>query len=411
MNLINEKVQHKVFGIGTVIACDEKYITIEFQTKKSKFPYPEAFDKFIAALDPTVAELINAEMRAVKAAKEAKKAEEAAKKVVEEERRLEILKRQEIKKTVKKSSAQKKNNVVKRAPGKVLTYLVFQGDTYDEECRGQFIWAPKYTKSGGTCHHWDRLMELQRGDIIFHCSNGYIRAISIVKEHCVDSKRPGDWDQWEKDGRRVDCNYHVLKRPLKHGDYKDKIVEYCNIKYFPFDKDGNGNMGYLFELNRELAIFFVEEASRCNDYLFTVLELSWMLCDTPTIASLDDLRNNCETIDKYLDSKKDPEYSFALELIKQSTCFVAMKKEGVYRFYPSRFVGYKENSMVKHENNGEKDGRETNSIIESLLGAGKPIPNAKLGEAYKEYCKLLGLEPRDKGSFGVEHKFWEIYEW
>ena len=56
----------------------------------------------------------------------------------------------------------------------------------------------------------------------------------------------------------------MLKTPLKHGAYKDKILEYCNVKYAPFDKDGNGNMGYLFDLNQNLAAFFIQEIAKKN---------------------------------------------------------------------------------------------------------------------------------------------------
>ena len=414
MNLINEKIKHKAFGIGTVVECDSSYITIKFPSKTSKFPYPAAFEKFIAPVDPAIADAIDNEVKAAKAAEEAKKAAEAARKAAEEERRLYLLRQQESKKTVKKTETAKNENVVKRVPGQALTYLVFQGDTYDEECTGQFIWAPKYTKAGGTCHHWERLMDVRPGDIIFHCSNGYIRAISIVKERCVNSARPdqstGDWMQWEKDGRRVDCDYHVLKKPLKHGNYKDVITEYCNVKYAPFDKDGNGNMGYLFDLNHKLAMFFLGEAADANEYLYDVPEFSWMLCGIPTITTLDELWSNCNLLDTYVNSKKDPEYSFALNLIKRGTCFVAIEKAGAYRFYPSRFVGYQENSMAKHENNEWKDGKETNPAIGCLLGIGAPVDNVKLDEIYKEYCRALGFEPQEKGAFGVEHKFWEIHE-
>ena len=115
-------------------------------------------------------------------------------------------------------------------------------------------------------------------------------------------------------------------------------------------------------------------------------------------------------LDSYLESRKDPEYSFALNLIRRGTCFVAIQRKGAYRFYPSRFVGYKENSMSKHENNEWKDGKKTNPAIGNLLGVGTPIPNATLDLAYKDYCRKLGFEPQDKGAFGVEHKFWEIHE-
>ena len=39
------------------------------------------------------------------------------------------------------------------------------------------------------------------------------------------------------------------------------------MKYAPFDKDGNGNRGYLFDLNRNLAKIFVEKTVVKNGYL------------------------------------------------------------------------------------------------------------------------------------------------
>lgn len=50
-------------------------------------------------------------------------------------------------------------------------------------------------------------------------------------------------------------------------EYKEKAKEYCGVKYAPFDKDGNGNMGYLFDLNKELTKFFIEKSVIKNDYL------------------------------------------------------------------------------------------------------------------------------------------------
>ena len=39
------------------------------------------------------------------------------------------------------------------------------------------------------------------------------------------------------------------------------IIRFCQVKYSPFDKDGNGNMGYLFDINRELAKYLSEQLS------------------------------------------------------------------------------------------------------------------------------------------------------
>lgn len=146
-------MKHKMFGVGTVVAQDEEYITVEFQVKTSKFAYPVAFEKFISSIDDDIADAVYAELSAAKAAEEEKKAVEAAKKFEEEQRCLEQLQKGQSKKSVKKTSTPKNQYAVKRNSGQALTYLVFQGDTYEEECKGQFIWASKYTKSGGTCHH------------------------------------------------------------------------------------------------------------------------------------------------------------------------------------------------------------------------------------------------------------------
>jgi hypothetical protein len=126
-----------------------------------------------------------------------------------------------------------------------------------------------------------------------------------------------------------------------------------------------------------------------------------------TVSNLNELITNIQTLDGYLNAQVDPEYDFALNLIKNGTCFVAMEDSSVYRFYPSRFIGYADNSMDAHLNNMEKDGKETNPAISKILGA-KPSINSILNKEYARYCETLGFEPRDKGAFGSERKFWVI---
>ena len=126
-----------------------------------------------------------------------------------------------------------------------------------------------------------------------------------------------------------------------------------------------------------------------------------------TVSNLNELITNIQTLDGYLNAQVDPEYDFALNLIKNGTCFVAMEDSSVYRFYPSRFIGYADNSMDAHLNNVEKDGKETNPAISKILGA-KPSINSILNQEYARYCEALGFVPRDKGAFGSERKFWLI---
>ena len=130
--------------------------------------------------------------------------------------------------------------------------------------------------------------------------------------------------------------------------------------------------------------------------------------DVPTVESLDEVLDNCATLDGYIESRKDPEYTYALDLVKRGTCFLAIEDEGEYRFYPSRFIGYYNNSMVQHENNVDKDGRVTNPAIEAAIDQGNPTPNSELDLLYKNYCNSLGFHASDKGTFGVERKFWVV---
>lgn len=50
----NLEVNHKSFGKGIVISQQGKYITIQFDTMKKVFVYPDAFETFLTLADGTV---------------------------------------------------------------------------------------------------------------------------------------------------------------------------------------------------------------------------------------------------------------------------------------------------------------------------------------------------------------------
>lgn len=129
------------------------------------------------------------------------------------------------------------------------------------------------------------------------------------------------------------------------------------------------------------------------------------------VETLEEIKQNIFTLDGYLDRKVEPEYSFALSLVKKGTCFIVVKQDGDYRFYPSRFIGYAENTMVTHENaklNKKADGRKTNLAIEKILNQRESC-DAKMEKAYQEYCRKLGFTANDKGTFGVQRKYWRLF--
>ena len=125
------------------------------------------------------------------------------------------------------------------------------------------------------------------------------------------------------------------------------------------------------------------------------------------VKSLEEIRHNIAVLDSYLDKKTDPEYSNALGLVKRGICFVADSSSGIYRFYPSRFIGYVDNTMDKHMSNTTKDGKQTNPAISTILHD-KPQHNLQLEELYQTYCQSLGFEANEKESRGIDRKYWLI---
>lgn len=126
------------------------------------------------------------------------------------------------------------------------------------------------------------------------------------------------------------------------------------------------------------------------------------------VTSISEINRNLQTLDRYLDGKHDPEYSFALGLVKRGTCFIAVKSGQGYKFYPSRFMGYVGNTMEKHQNNIEKDGKETNPAISAVLHKEVSF-DPELERFYREYCESLGFAANEKGAFGVQRKYWRFF--
>jgi hypothetical protein len=73
MDIVNIKVKHKSFGVGTITEFDGNSITVQFENKKSIFIYPDAFDKFITAEEPSIQDAIKKEIVAAKQASEEKR--------------------------------------------------------------------------------------------------------------------------------------------------------------------------------------------------------------------------------------------------------------------------------------------------------------------------------------------------
>ena len=135
-------------------------------------------------------------------------------------------------------------------------FLVFQGDTYEEEKLLSCLWAPKLNKAGHEEHHHRRLLEADIGDQVVHLENRKIRAISKVKSKAYDCECPKEFNRpdWSKDGRKVDLNLTEFDNPINVDSIFNKIKDNLPEKYSPFNVHGGGNQGYFYD------IFFILSA-------------------------------------------------------------------------------------------------------------------------------------------------------
>ena len=118
------------------------------------------------------------------------------------------------------------------------------------------------------------------------------------------------------------------------------------------------------------------------------------------ITSKRQLIKNLDRVEYYLSNGSNELYDAMARYIARGRVFVSYKVNGEYHFAPSRFVGYKDNTLLKHQNNQEKDGKKTTPAITHILDS--RIYDSRLDKAYLNYCEWLGVTPsKNKRSFWV----------
>lgn len=123
------------------------------------------------------------------------------------------------------------------------------------------------------------------------------------------------------------------------------------------------------------------------------------------VATKNEIIQNLETIERYLQSEMPDIYDAMTTYIARGKCFIAYLVKGQYHFAPSRFVGYKGNSLARHKANAYKHGWDTNPAINDVLGQ-KNQYNEKLEKAYISFCEILGVTPNDNKR--TQRKYWLI---
>lgn len=103
-----------------------------------------------------------------------------------------------------------------------------------------------------------------------------------------------------------------------------------------------------------------------------------------------DVVKNIYTLFSYTKSPIAEEKEWALQRFKQGKWFVVEKFGNTLLFAPSRFVGYKDNTIDKHKSN-HGDGTETNNKFHELK-LYKEVSDDFLSENFRKFMISLGIE-------------------
>ncbi|MCR6516445.1 HNH endonuclease [Clostridium sp. LY3-2] len=145
-------------------------------------------------------------------------------------------------------------------------FIVFQRKFKDELNLG-CLWAPKKQKGGkDACFHWKNMIKIKKGDIIFSINNRKIVSVNTAINDTYNAQRPNGLNgNWNDEGWRVDVKYNILNKTINVNDFIDSILIYCPEKHSPFNKNGNGAQGYLFDISEEFGNYIINIVSKENN--------------------------------------------------------------------------------------------------------------------------------------------------
>lgn len=147
----------------------------------------------------------------------------------------------------------------------MAVYYVFQGETYNEEKMGGYVWSPQRNRRGHMNAGYTMMTNIRKGDFILHNSNGKIVAISAARNDCYEANQPHALTmaktsvEWNEEGYRVDTNYFEFDVPLIATNYKNWLADHY-VEGSAFTRAGLGKQQYMCSLADEQAIFLLNKA-------------------------------------------------------------------------------------------------------------------------------------------------------
>ena len=148
---------------------------------------------------------------------------------------------------------------------RVNFYWVNIGTSFKEVAEFKFLWAPKNTlnQKGQSIIDagWKAVPNVKKGDIIFCNYQGSLIHVSVATKDAYESERPENrsFDQWKKDGYKIDIDLHTLACPIANSDFKDEFIPMFNDKCVPklFAQNKSVSQKYMVKLPAAAGVFLL----------------------------------------------------------------------------------------------------------------------------------------------------------
>lgn len=129
-------------------------------------------------------------------------------------------------------------------------WWVSQGQVFDEQRRGHYLWAPKDNGAGQSFFHWRNIQDVKPGDVVFSYVDQSFRAIGIAKTDPYAKQQPGktSLSDWGDQGWQVDVAYRDVAPSASLDGVRKLLTPLLPKKYAPLNGGGADYEGYLFAL-------------------------------------------------------------------------------------------------------------------------------------------------------------------
>lgn len=133
------------------------------------------------------------------------------------------------------------------------TWWVNQGQTSRLGHSYEVVWAPLLAEKGKHVASWDRMEHADRGDMVLHYANGFVRGMSIVLSPARPDIRPYQTGSWTNEGRILDVDFTPFDVPVPLGGVPFGLRLGQPRPHSAFDSHGRVNQGYFYGVSTELA--------------------------------------------------------------------------------------------------------------------------------------------------------------